>query len=117
MAGRDLSKFKSIYVDVDGTLLLWPGGRPGRVPRRTEPGFGESPAINSALVASLIEWKISEVAEGRTLVVWSHGGRGHAELAGRLTGLTPYVDAFLPKPRLWIDDHTNPMVGTAIEKP
>ncbi len=117
MALRDFSNHKTIYVDVDGTLLLWPGGRPGRVPRKGESGFGAPPAINEKLVNALKLWKLAEVDQGRTLVIWSHGGRVHAELAGRLTGLSQYVDAFLPKPRLWIDDHKTPWAGTLIEGP
>lgn len=93
-----LNRYDVLYVDVDGTLLRWPGLKPGRVPRPGEPGHGARPTVNAELVAALKEWHRA----GRTLVVWSHGGAEHARMAANLCGLSPA--ACLPKPRAAIDD-------------
>lgn len=90
--------YAALYVDVDGTLLLWPGDRPGRVPRRGEPHYGEPPAVNTSLVTELKRWH----QPPRTLVIWSHGGAAHAAMAANLCGLSPA--ACLPKPSCAIDD-------------
>lgn len=97
----------AIYVDVDGTLLIWPG-KPGRVPRKGEAGHGFPPRINYRLVNALQNWHRC----GKVLVLWSRGGVGHCEYAARLCGLAP--DACLPKPRIAIDD--SPKTITAGEK-
>lgn len=89
-----------IYVDVDGTLLFWPG-KPGRQPGPGEAGFGELPKINKPLADCLRSWH----KKGRTLVVWSRGGPEHCKLAAKLCGLNP--DACLYKPEICIDDHAN----------
>lgn len=96
----------AVYVDVDGTLLLWPD-RPGRVPRPGEPGHGKPPTINKALADALRAWHRG----GRCLVLWSRGGKAHCEYAAQLCGLKP--DACLPKPRVAIDD--KPITVTAGE--
>lgn len=92
-----LDRFGAIYVDVDGTLLIWPG-EAGRVPRPGEPHHGGPPAINVPLVEQLKAWHRA----GRALVFWSRNGTKHCQMAARLTGLKPL--ACLPKPNAAIDD-------------
>lgn len=87
----------TIYVDVDGTLLIWPG-KAGRPPREGEAGFGEIPKVNAPLVEALRRWH----RDGKVLVFWSRGGTKHCEFAAQLCGLKP--NACLPKPRIAIDD-------------
>lgn len=86
-----------VYVDVDGTLLLWPG-KAGRVPRPGEAGHGELPTLNQPLIDALKRWH----RDGKVLVLWSRGGTEHCRFAAKLCGLDP--DACLPKPKLAIDD-------------
>lgn len=94
-----LDKYESVYVDVDGTLLLWPGRSPGAVPRPAEAGHGEPPAVNEPLVDVVKKWH----RDGRTPVVWSQGGAKHARMAADLCGLAP--GACLRKPAAVVDDH------------
>ena len=94
----NLSAYRVVFVDVDGTLLLWPGERPGRVPRPGEPGHGQPPAINRGLVDALKAWH----GDGRVLVIWSRGGIDHCRMAAQLCCLKP--DACVPKPDAAIDD-------------
>lgn len=94
-----LSKLSVIYSDVDGTLVFWPGGKPGRPPRAGEPGHGLPPDINQPLVDALKKW----YRPGKnTLVFWSRGGAQHCREIAKLIGIQP--DACLPKPYAVIDD-------------
>lgn len=81
-----------VYVDVDGTLLIWPT-RPGA------PQPGETPRVNSALVDCLKSWQRSS---GGRIVVWTMGGCAHAEMAADLCGLESVT--CIAKPDLVIDD-------------
>ena len=83
----------AIYVDVDGTLLLWPG----KVPPRNSHDYRNAP-VNKPLVLAIKEWH-----RGRNvLVLWSRGGKEHCEFAAKRCGLKP--DACIPKPRICVDD-------------
>ena len=88
---------RTVYVDVDGTLLIWPGPRPGRVPRKGELEFGLPPAVNTKLVKRLRD-------SGAQIIIWSRGGEAHAEYAARFCGLDDIVTACLTKPDLIVDD-------------
>lgn len=91
-----IKKQKSIYVDVDGTLLIWPEPNPGvRQP-------GVEPEIHWDLVRVLRKWK-QEFPE-KELIIWSANGKKHAQKVTHLCGLQHYVDAFLTKPSMCIDD-------------
>lgn len=96
----DLSRYSSVYVDVDGTLLIWPGSDPGRMPLFGEHGYGQQPTINRELVEQLKKWKKS--GPDNTLVIWSRNGTKHAFRAAAACELT--ADACLPKPDVAIDD-------------
>lgn len=89
-----------LYVDVDGTLLLWPGDDPGSVPRPGEPGHGQAPTINTAVVM-LINARHSA---GWQIIVWSNGGARHAELAAKHAGVFNLCHACLAKPRAMVDN-------------
>ena len=58
MQPKDDSRW--IYVDVDGTLLLWPPPHEGR------PQFPETPKINERLISQV---KLAKI-HGATVVVW-----------------------------------------------
>jgi len=96
-----LPAVNSLFVDVDGTLLLWPG-KPGRVPRHGEPHYGEPPTINSPLVDALYAWKA--VSPGRFLAVWTRGGAEHARMAVALCAINAIVDVCILKPDAFVDD-------------
>ena len=98
------------YVDVDGTLVIWPGPKAGRVPRRNHPHCGELPAINHELVNKLIK-------QDERIIVWSRGGAKHAKDAAEFCGIMHLVIACLEKPRTVIDDSPNPFRGTEIIMP
>jgi len=74
---------RTIFVDVDGTLLFWPGKNPGGPPRNGEEGYGKEPEVNVGLVEHIRE----KIKEGVTVVVWITGGPEHAKMAVRLCGL------------------------------
>lgn len=86
-----------IYCDVDGTLLIWPNvaGRPGR---GADDIVNEEPKINVGLVQRLKAWKKET---GGTIIIWTGGGKEHAEYARRLTGLDAVC---LSKPKYVVDD-------------
>lgn len=94
----------TIYVDVDGTLVFWPGPDPGEAPIPWHPSLAPSsrhpwPAINQPLVDRLNAWYRPH---SRCLVVWSRAGALHARQVAQYCGLTAH--AYLPKPRMAIDD-------------
>lgn len=80
-----------VFVDVDGTLLIWPT-TPG------SPRPGETPAVNADLVRRLKSWQ----ARGMRIVIWTMGGVQHAELARDLCGLAGAL--CIAKPDIAIDD-------------
>lgn len=90
----------AVFVDVDGTLLLWPGDKPGRPPRPGDTGHGEEPTVNEAVVARVRELH----AQGYQIVLWSSGGAFHAQDASRRCDIRPLVHAHVAKPSVIIDD-------------
>ena len=98
-----LERYDSIFCDVDGTLLIWSGPHPGRVPRPGEAHHGEPPMVNTPLVESLRLWQ----EPGRYLAIWTRGGADKAREAAERCGLV--ADAYLLKPRLAIDNHPQGM--------
>lgn len=104
----------SLFVDVDGTLLMWPEpGRPGgptadqRLQLATQlligilqwPGM---PTINRRLVHEIKEW---HRASGGTLVIWSMNGAAHATGARDLCEFGKEGVLCIAKPDLAIDDN------------
>lgn len=89
----------TIYVDVDGTIVYWPEPSPGEAPMPGHPRFGEWPEINWPMVDALKKF----YQPGKTcLVIWSRAGAAHAKKMAEYCGLS--ADAYLPKPRLAVDD-------------
>lgn len=101
-----------VFVDVDGTLLVWPT-KPGsphslelEAARRFARGEPLSalqaarlPRVNAELVRALKLW---QEQTGGTIVIWTMGGRAHAELARTLCWLDGAV--CIAKPDLAVDD-------------
>lgn len=78
-----------LYVDVDGTLLLWHPKTPHKA--HSLP----NPRINTQLVRAIIQWYQLHF----TLVIWSATGQQHAKYAAELNGLQPTI---LKKPEMII---------------
>lgn len=91
---------RAAFVDVDGTLVLWPAPDVGRVPRGGEAGTGEAPVVNAKLVERLRALK----RDGWEIYVWSRGGTKHADRAVAYCGIADIVEATLPKPSRLYDD-------------
>ena len=86
-----------LFVDVDGTLLFWPGDELGDVPRPGQRGHGQAPAVNIELVDALVAWR-GETPLSK-LFVWSANGAEHARWAARVCGLQDLADGYLDKPQ------------------
>ena len=86
-----------LFVDVDGTLLFWPGDKPGDVPAPGEPAYGREPKLNAELVDALMTWRGDNPRS--KLFVWSANGADHARWAARFCGLHDRVDGYLDKPQ------------------
>lgn len=92
-----------VYVDVDGTLILWPGDNPGRLPRKpTELGFGVAPIVNYDLLLKLRKLYKTGKYE---IYVWSWGGAEHARNMVKLARIEDIVSGCLTKPFIVFDDN------------
>lgn len=87
---------RTIYVDVDGTLIFWPQPNPGA----QQPNC--VPKVNHKLVTILREWKALD--RHNVLIVWSAGGADHVSYAVKLAEIEDIVDYKLSKPEVFIDD-------------
>lgn len=74
-----------VYIDVDDTLVRSIG--PKRIPM---------PAVVRAVHRLH--------AQGATIYLWSTGGADYAAATARELGIEACVTAYLPKPRVYIDD-------------
>jgi len=110
-----------VYVDVDGTLLLWPtkpGGATGgelaaahrNISAIADQKPEDIPAADRALVPR-VNWPLVEQIKAwanrrnGTIVIWTTGGSEHAELAMMLCGLDMgYLVVCVGKPDLIVDD-------------
>jgi len=97
-----LDNIESLFVDVDGTLVFWEG-KPGRVFRGVpREDLHKHCRVNEELVEALKRWS----NEDNFLVVWTTGGKAHADWAVKLTGLEGFVNMVCGKPHALIDDGT-----------
>ncbi len=89
----------TIYTDVDGCLIFWPGPKKGstRYSRRT----GELPVPNNKIVSYLRQ----KYTEGFTIILWSMGGAEHCKWAAKLCGMEDIVSKYLVKPGTLVDDN------------
>lgn len=101
-----------LFVDVDGTLLIWPktpGSAEGVVrtnaiaARAGEPhDTAILPKVNKRLVEQLRAWH----AAGGVIVIWTLGGKAWAEMARDFCGLQGLERVIcMAKPDLAIDDN------------
>jgi len=92
---------ETLYVDVDGTLLIWPQPDPSRPPPAPLIPYDRA-EIDHEVVRALRRWKAAN-PDGQ-LIVWSMRGRKHAERAVGVCDLADVVDLVLAKPGTMIDD-------------
>lgn len=92
---KHLKKFQTLFVDVDGTLIIWSGAHPGRA-------FSGSPKVNTKLADWLITTKKGN--PNVQIYVWSRGGQQHARWAVQYAHLDGYVAQCMAKPDLFVDD-------------
>ena len=96
-----------IYVDVDGTLLIWPGPKPGQ----SQAHRGVIPPVNEKLITALYAWKLRRASGGlkneTMLVVWSRGSMSHIKWAVTLCDIWDIVDLVTRKPDMVVDDGFN----------
>jgi phosphoglycolate phosphatase-like HAD superfamily hydrolase len=74
-----------VYVDVDDTLVRSAGGK--RIP-----------------VPGVVEHVKQLKSEGAKLYLWSAGGAEYCRVTAIQLGIEHCFEAFLPKPRIMIDD-------------
>ena len=93
------SNSNTVYCDIDGTLIIWPGGKGGstKIAKREK----LSPKINNIVVDILK----SEKSKGSTIILWSAGGKEHCKWSAEFCGITNIVDVYLRKPNIFIDDN------------
>lgn len=101
MSYYKMSDKRTVYCDVDDTLIMWDADI-------NDPTSKVLSLVNGNIVVRLHKVHIQLVknlyAIGWNVVVWSQGGSDHAEDVVKQIGLTDYVTAILPKPESYIDD-------------
>jgi hypothetical protein len=114
-----------VFVDVDGTLLVWPTKPGGASAGEVEAAYRNVNALSSRSPALVIaedrhlvprvNWDLVEELEAwaarrnGTIVIWTMGGTSHAELAMRCCDWDRGEDAFpkvrcIAKPDVMVDD-------------
>ena len=88
----------TVYSDVDGCLINWPGPKAGS--SRYAKKYGGDPIPNPLIVDYLKQKK----KEGFTIVLWSIGGVEHCKWAAELCRIHDIVDHYIAKPSILIDD-------------
>lgn len=96
-----LSDKRTVYVDVDDTLIMWGADI-------NDPEAKCLSLVNGNLVIKLHKKHIQLVKDlytiGWNVVIWSQGGSDHAEDVIKQIGLANYVHIIAPKPESYIDD-------------
>ena len=92
---------KTVFCDVDETLVLWKDDP-------TDLQNSVIPVANGNLVVRFHKRHIQLVKQfyviGWNVIVWSQGGSDHAEHIVKACGLENYIHAILPKPEVVMDD-------------
>lgn len=112
---------KTIYFDVDDTLVSWiypdpkTSGRDYKDFKKfTDPVTGNIWDLlpNSKVINCLIDHK----ERGDTVIVWSQGGALWAESVVKTLGIGEFVDACLSKPHQYYDDiPSSEFMGTRLD--
>jgi len=92
---------RTVYVDVDDTLIMWDADINDPLSKVIE-------VMNGNLVVYFHKEHIQLVqnlyAIGWNVVVWSQGGSDHAEKVVQACKLENSIHAIMPKPENYIDD-------------
>jgi len=95
---------RSVYFDVDNTLVMWPGGSTGfkgAVDGKDLidiAGYKVSPHLKH--IQLLKDYKVS----GCDIIVWSQAGKAWANAVVDALGIREFVDYCLTKPDVYVDD-------------
>jgi hypothetical protein len=101
LLGDEKDHRTTVFSDIDGCLILWPGPKPGSSRYYRASKEKEIPKPN----AKIVEYLKSKKKEGFTIVLWSIGGAEHCRWAAKLCGIENIVDYCLAKPIIMVDDH------------
>ena len=91
---------KSVYYDIDETLLLWTFEKTEENAHKAIIVDGVAVLPNEPMIASLKRNKV----RGFGIVVWTHSSASWAKKAIRLLKLDDYVDFITHKPCKYYDD-------------
>ena len=107
-------KGRTIFSDVDDTLLYWDSVKESKKDIVTKPYYHDhvyfdkpgDPSIEVSVkpIYSNIGELKKLTAQGFSIVVWSAGGEDWAEAFVKAVGLEPYVTAVVSKPQAYYDD-------------
>lgn len=99
---NDKSPENYVYIDVDGTLLLW-DKKQGRVPRGV---LIEDLRKFCTINYTVVEYIERKFSEGSIICIWSKGGRFHSKMAAsrEFCDIEKYVSFYLQKPSVIVDD-------------
>lgn len=96
-----LADKRTVFCDVDDTLIMWDADI-------NDPNSKVLSLENGNLVVRLHKVHIELVKNlytiGWNVVVWSQGGSDHADAVVKQIGLANYVHVVMPKPESYIDD-------------
>lgn len=81
---------RTVYVDIDGTLMRWAGNKLGN----------GMPQIDAELLAKLDMLR----AKGVQVVLWTGQGKQYADYVVERFGIRNHFDAVLAKPHVILDD-------------
>jgi len=103
---------KTVYFDVDDTLVLWE--MPITAANEHEFVKFDFPDENYSVMLKPHQKHIQDLKacynSNYNVVVWSQGGSDWAAMVVKKLGLSEYVDIIVNKPDFWYDDLTNDYV-------
>lgn len=103
MNAAALDGFRVVYVDVDLTLIMWPGKPVICTSLKTLKASDAE--LNEPLAETLRLWWLGNNGAERELVIWSANGSEHAHAAARWARLDGMASACLTKPHALVDDN------------
>lgn len=99
-------KGRTVYVDLDDTLIRWKPTTSGTTLKSDEvllvDGTGQGSRYQ--IITRTIEEIRGHFNRGHKVIIWSAGGDEWAEKAVDLLGIRPLVTVCLSKPDFFIDD-------------
>lgn len=93
---------RSVFFDVDQTLILWNPPEGEKTIEILDPYDGKLEVL--APMHRHIKILIRAKSRGNKIIVWSHGGTLWAQAVVEALGLTKYVDLIMTKVENYVDD-------------